>query len=152
MTMKMVKPKIIIYGSSISVNSKAKSDYEHWLDLLNSVGIQFENRDLHYEKLYVVETYPYGGPNKLPIIVVNDIYIGGLEELSDLIDQKYFRCIAYQEYISRWLKCQASRINNDSAYWVNWWEKIFFFSKPAVEYSPDLFANSKSKFFKFHFC
>ena len=29
MAMKTIKPKIVIYGSSISVNSKAKKDYEN---------------------------------------------------------------------------------------------------------------------------
>ena len=117
----------MLYGSSLHANITSKIDYEKCKDLLEIADIKYEDKDLFQTPSYIKETDQYGGPNSLPIVIINDMNIGGLSNLSDLVDLGYLRGIIKKSYLDHCLKWNTKRLNRDATKCTNWWERYLFF-------------------------
>ena len=56
--------------------------------MLEMSDLPFETRDLAIDPLFIQESQKYGGPSALPLIIINGLNIGGLEDLTDIVDRK----------------------------------------------------------------
>lgn len=70
------------------IYSRPRRDFERWKDILEGTGLTLEIRDLGLYPGYIKETQKYGGPEVLPLIIINGLNIGGIDELIHIVDLK----------------------------------------------------------------
>mmetsp|Transcript_28837 Transcript_28837/g.21476 ORF Transcript_28837/g.21476 Transcript_28837/m.21476 type:complete len:109 (-) Transcript_28837:155-481(-) len=75
----------------------------------------------------------------MPIVVINDMYIGGYKEVQDLVDDQWLLPILNREYEDQCLRCFVTRESMKDSTCKYCEQKYLFFQKKAETYEEKFF-------------
>ncbi|CAD8116066.1 unnamed protein product [Paramecium sonneborni] len=128
MTKKQVS-RIKIYYTSISGQSnKIKSSQNKAFLILEQKSWPLQKIDVASDKKSVqfVQAFKEYG-YELPLIFIDDMYIGDGEKLQELEDNGFLDEIYEQQYLQRCLLCNMDRKTEDQKYCIDCKQNLLFF-------------------------
>eukprot|EP00347_Sterkiella_histriomuscorum_P006563 403352296 len=138
--------EIRVYTTSLAIDINTVTDQERIKYILDAMKIKYQWIDLYEaqnksNQKMIQESDMYGGSNNLPIIIVNNHYIGGIQELQDLVDEGWLMPILQKQYEDQCIQCQVTRESLDDNMCKFCWQKYLFFVKKYDDSLQSLFAN-----------
>lgn len=119
----------IIYSS---FNNKSVDKLETIEHLLNGLKLPFKEYDLMEYKMLKGVVNEFSDYDHLPIIFINDYYIGSIHDLQELIDFELLIPIVNKEYLNNCLNCQMIKIklnDEEPLFCLHCMRPYTFFSK-----------------------
>ncbi|CDW81711.1 UNKNOWN [Stylonychia lemnae] len=136
--------EIKVYVTSLNIDIETQTDQERIKYILDAMKLKYKWLDLNDPKIANQETINeikgYGGSNNLPIIVINGNFIGGMQELQELVDERYLTSILERQYEDQCLQCQVTRETLEDNICKFCWKKYNFFVKKFDDSLHDLFS------------
>lgn len=93
-TLRSKREPVVVYYSSLSQNQKIKSDQFNLFNMLNAKRINFFKFDLVDNKMAQGWVKEQLNKYQLPFVKINDIFVGGFEEVSILYELDMLQKIA----------------------------------------------------------
>lgn len=75
----------MVYATSLTIDIMQMTNQERIKHILDALKLKYQWRDLYNDqqtkKKFMEQIDQFGGVENIPIILINDIYIGGINEL-----------------------------------------------------------------------
>ena len=90
---------IVVYGCSRGASTAQRLALHRLKNLLATLGLKCQVRDMWKSISYQKEVEVYGGRKALPVVLINGIYIGNHDDLQLLVDCDFLAPILRMEYL-----------------------------------------------------